>query len=163
MVLKDDRQRDRMLPGGPDRAYKAMGWIGLGFLVVGCLDFGLVWVPPQFGNLEWRFSAAAQGLGTLPVPTLGLALMTVAGFHARRRWWPVLAGVASVLLGLAVLGTVGMWAPSVAVVLDTVPPDQRMGLYRSLGRMAIQSLAYPLMFGYLAWMGLRYGPWIPPR
>lgn len=158
MVLTDDRQRGRRLPGGPARAYKAMGWIGLGFLVVGCLDFGLVWVSPQFGSLEWRFAAAAQGLGTLPVPTLGLALMMVGGFHVERRWWPVLAGVAAVLLGIAVLGTVGLWLPSVRLAMDSVPADQRMGLFRTLGRMAVQSLAYPLMFGYLAWMGLRYGP-----
>lgn len=165
MVLKDDTSTrwGKPLPGGPSRSYKAMGWVGFGFLVVGLLDFGLVWLPPQFGDLEWRFSSAAQGLGALPIPTLGLVLLLVAGFHARRRWWAVTSGAVALALVLAILASVAIWAPGVALALETVPGDLEMGLYRTLVQMTMQSLAYPVMFAYLAWMGLRYGPAIPPR
>jgi len=63
MVLKGDSPArwGKPLPGGASRSYKAMGWAGLGLLVVGLLDFGLAWVPPRFGDLEWRLWSAARG------------------------------------------------------------------------------------------------------
>ena len=165
MVLKDDSSTrwGKPLPGGPSRSYKAMGWVGFGFLIVGLLDFGLVWVPPRPGDLEWRFSSAAQGFGALPIPTLGMVLLLVAGFQARRRWWALLSGAAALALILAILASVALWVPSAPLALETVPEELEMGLYRTLAQMMMQSLAYPVMFAYLAWMGLRYGPGIPER
>lgn len=165
MVLKDDSSTrwGKPLPGGPSRSYKAMGWVGFGFLLVGLLDFGLVWLPPRVGDLEWRFSSAAQGFGALPIPTLGMVLLMVAGFQVRRRWWAVVSGVAAIVLVLVTLASVALWVPSVPLALETVPEDLEMGLYRTLAQMTMQSLAYPVMFAYLAWMGLRYGPAIPSR
>ncbi|MEJ2539397.1 MAG: hypothetical protein P8188_05425 [Gemmatimonadota bacterium] len=140
-----------------------MGWVGFGFLVVGLLDFVLVWLPPDAGNPEWRFSSAAQGFGALPIPTLGLVLLLVAAFHVRRRWWALLSGGAALVLGLGVLVSVALWVPSVPLALETVPEELKAGLYRTLAQMTMQSLAYPGLFAYLAWMGIRYGPAISSR
>ena len=165
MVLKDDSSSRwlKPLPGGPSRSYKAMGWVGLGFLLVGLVDFGLVWMPPRVGDLEWRFSSAAQGFGALPIPTLGLVFLLVAGFQVRRRWWAVVSGAVAVVLVLMTLTSVALWVPGVPLAKTTVPGEMKMGLYRTLVQMTMQSLTYPVMFAYLAWMGLRYGPGIPKR
>ncbi len=165
MVLKDDSPAGwvRPLPGGPSRAYKAMGWVGLGLLIVGLLDFGLAWVPSRFWDLEWRFSTAAQGLGALPTPTLGAVLLLVAGFHARRRWWAVAGGTSGLVLIVAILTAATLWVPSVALVLEGAPEELVTEVYGRVIQMTIQSLVYPVVLAYIAWMGLRSGPAIPGR
>lgn len=165
MVLKDDSSArwGKPLPGGPSRSYKAMGWVGFGLLIVGLLDFGLAWVPPRFSDSAWRLTSAAQGLDALPIPTLGMVLLLVAGFHARRRWWALASGAAGLTLIFAILVSVGLWAPSVPLALETAPAELEGELFGMVLEMAIQSLVYPAVFAYLARMGLLYGPSIPAK
>lgn len=165
MVLQDDSsaRRRKPLPGGPSRSYKAMGWVGFGLTIVGLLDFGLAWTPPRFDDLEWRLSSAALGFDALPILALGTVLLLVAGFHARRRWWAVASGAVGLTVIVAILVSAALWVPSVPLVLESAPAELEAGLYRTVVQMAMKSLAYPVVFAYLARMGLLYGPSIPAK
>lgn len=159
MVLKteNDKAKGRQRRMDPVASFSVLGWIGIGFLLVGGFDFLLAWYPPVFGSREWQFGVATQSFTSLPVPTLGVGMLLVSAAQLGRRGWAFLGSGAAFLLGLTVLLGVVFFGTNVSLALRQVPDQVATGMYRSIARTAVQSLVYPATLGYLAWMGWRIG------
>ncbi len=56
----------------------------------------------------------------------------------------------------AVLGVV-LFGINVPTAISQVPDEVATGMYRSIARTTVQSLVYPVVLAYLAWMGWRIG------
>jgi len=84
----------------PDRAWKGLAWFGGVLALIGFANAAVYLYPWGFGSREWEFGATAQLLGSLPLPTVGLAMVLAAavalGTRAR------LLGIGATLLVLAV-------------------------------------------------------------
>ncbi|MDT8340642.1 MAG: hypothetical protein RQ751_03945 [Longimicrobiales bacterium] len=164
MVLKaeDGKAQGRRWDFDPEAAFAALGWIGIGFLAVGGVDFLLAWYPTAFGSREWQFAVATQSFSSLPVPTLGLGMLLLGSAQTGRRWWAYLAAGVALVVGLVVLIGVVLWAMNIPLALSQVPDQVATGMYRSILRTAVQALVYPALLTYLGWAGLRIGRSIDP-
>ena len=142
------------------RGWAVLGWIGLAFLVVGGMDFALVWFPFRFGNREWEFATVTQSFNGLPILLLGVGLLVVASERLERRWWGLVGlGVAVVLL-VWILAGAALWAANVSLALSTVPEELRVGIQRAVAKTAVQSVVYVAVLTYLAvsmWRARRAG------
>lgn len=138
--------------------WAVFGWIGLAFLVVGGADFVLVWFPTGFGTREWEFATVTQAFNGLPILVLGIGLLIGAAGPVGRWWWSHVAGGSAAVLMVWVLAAVALWASNVGLALQTVPDELRVGIEKAVVRTTIQSVAYPVVLGYLlrrAWTGWR--------
>lgn len=148
-------------PGNPGRAQRVdssdwwpvLGWIGVVFLVLGGLDFGLTWYPFDFGNREWEFASVTASFNGLVVPVLGIGLIMVASGLTGRRWWRYLAVLASVTFLLAVLVGVVLWATNIPLATRSVPLELATGLKKAMVKTAAQAVVYPALLVYLVRKG----------
>jgi len=138
-------------PPDSSPSWLILGWIGLAFLVVGGLDFLLLWFPLNLGNPEWEFGTVTQSFNGLPILLLGVGLLTVASQAADRRWWGLVGLGASALLLLWVLGGAVIWALNVSLALETVPDELALGVRRAVLKTAVQAVTYSTALGYLGW------------
>ena len=156
-IVASARDAERRAPVGTSQTtWAALGWIGLVFLVVGGVDFVLVWWPPNFGSREWEFGTVTQSFNGLPIVLLGVGLLLVASEELGRRWWTFLAGGGAAVLLLWVLAGLGLWASSAGLALQTVPDELRVGIQKAMSKTLVQAAAYSLALTYLvkrAWFG----------
>ena len=164
MVLKadDDRSRATRTPLDPKASFAVLGWVGLVFLMVGGMDFLLVWYPPAFASREWQFAVVTRSFSSLPVPTMGLGFLVFASVHAGRRWWAYLGGGAAAVMALVAVVGVVLWGINIPLALGQVPDQVATGMYRSIARTAVQAVAYPSLLIYLTVIGFRMGRSIDP-
>ncbi|MGW8265390.1 MAG: hypothetical protein ACWGSQ_03430 [Longimicrobiales bacterium] len=134
----------------PTRAWALLGWVGFAFLVVGGADFALTWYPMDFGNREWEFGTVTASFNGLPILVLGLGLLYAAALGYQRRWWGGVTLLVSAVLMLWVLGGVVIWATNVPLALQSVPLEMMTGIKKALVKTTIQSVAYPVILGFLA-------------
>lgn len=137
-------------------AWRVLGWIGLVFLVVGGMDFVLVWSPTNFASREWQFGSVTQSFNGLPILLLGIGLLTVAGEQAERAAFQWLGTGGAALLLLAVVGGFVLWLSNVSLAMTTVPDNLARGVQEAIVKTAVQSVAYTAALGYLlgrAWLG----------
>jgi hypothetical protein len=158
MVLKKEEEaKGKRRKLDPVASFSVLAWIGIGFLVMGGVDLLLAWYPPAFGSQEWQFATATQSFSRLPVPILGIGVLLVASAQMGRSWWAFLGvGASAVFLLFAVLGVV-LFGINVPTAISQVPDEVATGMYRSIARTTVQSLVYPVVLAYLAWMGWRIG------
>ena len=152
MIVSSAKSRERKEPAVPESrlsAWRVLGWIGLVFLIVGGMDFVLVWTPTNFANREWQFGSVTQSFNGLPILLLGVGLLTVAGEQAERTWWQWVGTVAAAALLLAVVGGFLLWASNVSLAMATVPENLARGVQEAIAKTAVQSVAYTAILGYL--------------
>lgn len=146
--------RGRARAFDPSRAWAALGWIGLAFLVVGGADFALTWYPMDFGNREWEFGSVTASFNGLPILVLGLGLLLTSSVLTGRRWWALLAAlVAFGLLVWIVVGVV-LWITTVPLALQTVPIEVATGMKKAVAKTAVQSVVYPVLMAFIAMRAL---------
>jgi hypothetical protein len=95
--------------------------------VAGWLDIALLWYPPRLGEADWEFGIIAQSLDAMPLPTMGLTLLAVAGLlHQGRgpRW--LLVGIFA-LVTLWLAGCAVLFALDVPQALRAIERDARLG------------------------------------
>jgi hypothetical protein len=135
-----------------------LGWIGSAFLAVGAVDFGLAWVPLDFGTPEWEFATVTQSFNGLPILLLGIGLLNAAAEQTGRRWWGMVGAGAALVLLLWVLTGFVFWANNVSLALTTVPPEVAIGVQKAIAKTAVQSVVYSTVLVYLlgrAWRARR--------
>lgn len=158
MIVASAKDQGREAPEmgrDPTEAWLVLGWIGLVFLVVGGVDFALVWFPTNFGNREWQFTTVSQSFNGLPILLLGLGFLTVAAEQVDRRWWGLLGSVGALVLLLWVLMGFAIWAMNVSLALATVPDALALGIQKAVAKTAVQSGVYSTVLAYLlrrAWL-----------
>lgn len=138
----------------PRDVWALLGWIGLTFLVVGGMDFALTWFPTDFGNPEWEFGTVTQSFNGLPIVVLGLGLLLASSIHTGRTWLSWVAAVGASGLLLWVLAGAVIWSMTVSIALRGTPDAVLAGVQKAIARTAVQSVAYLILLGFLAWRGL---------
>lgn len=139
-----------------EAATRLLGPAGLAFILVGGADLALTWIPTAFGTPEWEFGTISQTLNNLPVPTLGVVLLTAWAAATGRRTAVRILGVVAVLLALAIVAIGGLFLLTVPVALHAVKaPLIVLGLKKAIAKAAVQMVAYPVAYLWLAWAGLR--------
>lgn len=133
----------------PRTAWRELGWFGLLIAVVGLVDLGVNWYPIRFGSPEWEFGTIATSIGSLPLITMGLAAL-LASFLARGRRWGILTmGAVLLVLGVAVLALLAVFALDVPLALKaSARSPAALVLRKTIVRTALLGLAFCL--GYLA-------------
>lgn len=140
----------------PDEAWRIVGLLGLGFLIVGVLDLGLAWIPLGLGSPEWEFGTIASTLNGLPVLTMGIALVVASAFvGSHRRTLRMLAVAAVLLMALLVL---------CAVLFVTVAPVALRGAPNAVVQSNVMKvvikggvllLVYLVLYGWLGFHAWR--------
>ena len=131
--------------------WSLLGGIGLVLAVVGGADVALTWIPLSFGNPEWEFGTVTATFDSLPVLTLGLGLLLASASATDsgrvRRALRILFGVLAVALVAAGL----LYATLMPMVLSALSdPTVKLGLYRAIAKTAVQAIAYPTLFFWIA-------------
>ncbi len=130
--------------------------VGVAFLLVGGADIALTWYPLRIGAVDWELGTIMQTLNGLPVFALGLALLSARAAAGARRWPAVSVSIAMILVAIAIVAMAGLLALSVPVALNAVQdPAVLQGLKKAVLKAAVQVVAYPTMFVWLAVRTLR--------
>lgn len=146
-------------PGsGEPRVHRAPGpeWqvlltVGLLFVVVGGADVALVWYPARFGVPEFEFASVAASLNSLPVVTMGVALLVAASSKLALRKTAWLALVVIVLLGLLVLVGGVLFGLTVPLALQAeVEPTILTGIKKQVAKGVVQLVGYGVTYLLLA-------------
>lgn len=136
-------------PPGPE--WQILLVVGLLFVVVGLVDIALVWYPARFGVAEFEFASVSASLNSLPVVTMGVALLVAASskLALRKTAWLALAVI--VLLGLLVLVGGVLFGLTVPLALQAeVEPTILTGIKKQVAKGAVQLVAYGLTYLLLA-------------
>lgn len=135
----------------PGPEWRVLLTIGLLFVVVGGFDVALVWYPARFGVPEFEFASVAASLNSLPVVTMGVALLVVASsrLELRKTAWLVLLVI--IALGLLVLVGGVLFGLTVPLALQAeVEPVVLTGLKKQIVKGVVQLVAYGITYLMLA-------------
>lgn len=135
----------------PDGARKVLAVTGIALAVVGWVDWILLWVPLNFGAVEWEFGTIGQSFDALPLATLGTAALIAAAISGGwRRTLILTAGVAfAVALTLAVI--LGIFLLDIPILLQGSANAVRPVLMKAVAKTSLYGVLY--VFTY-AWLGL---------
>jgi len=156
ILVQEGKGRAALSPA-PETAWSLLGGVGWLFSVVAAADLVLAWYPTLLGNAEWEFGTATTTLEHLPLLAVGLAL--VFGSAVARGARGTLRVVSILLLSLAVwvIMTGILLGRNIGVATASVTdPVLRVGLNRSILQSMVQSIGYPLAFGWLGIKGWRH-------
>lgn len=131
------------LPAG--RAFRALRWVGLLLAAVTAVDILLVFVPLQWSNPDWRLASVVQTLGGMPVLAVGLGAVTASAAALGERGVARAMLVVHLVVALAIVALLATFLP---VAMDAVS-IAREGWMSDVGRAAIRTIAYALIFGTL--------------
>jgi hypothetical protein len=146
----------RKRPPEPEIGWRVLRWVGLLFLVVGGFDVALVWFPANFGSAEFEFASVSASLNSLPVATMGMALVVVSGAMLGQHWsaWVAFV-VAAVALVFVIVGAV-LFALTVPLALQAPVEDAvRVGIQKQVVKGSLQVVAYGLAYAVLARQAFR--------
>jgi hypothetical protein len=140
---------------GPVEAWRALGWIGAAFFLLGTLDIALGWYPLALGNLEWEFGTISGSLNALAIPMLGLYLaLASAVARGNRR----AARTVSVVMGLmlaAILFAGVLYLTVLPVALKSVAGNELVAL--GIKKAGIKALTLGTVDAVLLAMGMVKG------
>jgi hypothetical protein len=142
--------------GTSDSAWSVLGGIGVVLALVGGVDLLLLWYPLGLGNPEWEFGTVTASLDGMPVLALGLALTLAAALRSRTRWASRGVAIAFGVLGVVLVGADLLYVTTLPMALRmAADPSVAIGLYRAVAKTAVQGLAYPVAFLWIASRGWR--------
>lgn len=140
------------------------GWsylflLGAGMAVVGTISAVLLFYPSNFASLEWEFGTVASLFDALPLPTLGVGMMTAAAvandWTTTRR---LMVGITLLLtLAVVVLGLV--FVLDVPVLMKATNDQNGKEVLKAIavktGLMALTYFVLYLALGVWTWRRLR--------
>lgn len=145
-----------------EKAAAVLTWVALAFVVLGGFDVALAWWPAFFGNPEWEFGTYTATLNNLPIVLLGFGLVVVVGIARGRVVLLWLAAIAGLVIALALLATMFMYATDIPIAFRSVTdPVARLGLKKAVAKSLVQSAVYIPAFlagGVVAWRHTRRRP-----
>jgi hypothetical protein len=128
---------------------------GLAIAAVATVDLGLVWIPFRFGSGEWEFGTVSQAMNAMPLLTMGLVFLTMAGLLAASAVMLRVLSLVHLFITLALIGAGLLYALNVPVALGAVPPEAKSLLQRAILRTSAFAGIYTLLFGWLSWFTWR--------
>lgn len=142
----EGRTDDRRAAGSEWVVLAGMGAV---FALVALVDIGLAFYPLNVGSAEWEFGTATAVMENLPVGTVGIGLVGVAGLGRRADWLIKLAVLVGIGLVIVILASAVMFGRNVAEAIRTVTdPVLRQGLTESITRTSVQLVAYLAALGW---------------
>jgi len=153
-ILVPDDARGQELMGSS--LWPALAVAGMALLAVGVTDLALSWLPSSFGNREWEFGTITATLNGLPVVLMGAVFVYLGGANRGLVWTTRLVGLLSFLGALAILAMAGLYLTNVPLALQSVQGPILLGVKKAVAKSLIQSVAYPLAFGYIGIRALRH-------
>lgn len=155
VVLGDERTSRPRAKGSASAAWRSLGWFGMALAAIGLGQMAIYFVPPAFGSPEWEFGTLAQVLGSLPLPTMGLAAMVAAAVALGARRSLVALAVLLAMLGVAALiGLALFW--SVVPMAVRGAPDVAAGAVRqTVARSTLSGLGFGLLYLFAAVVAVR--------
>jgi hypothetical protein len=101
------------------------------------------------------FATVTASFNGMPVILLGLVLMVATATLEERRWWALGGGLMAAAFFLFVLGAIALWAGNVPLALGAVEGVVLTGLKKAVFKTSVQSLILPIIFGTIAYQGIR--------
>jgi hypothetical protein len=161
-------------PATPQNLAPLLIAVGIALAVAGWLDVLLFYWPPQFGDKGWEFGTVAQTMDSLPLPSLGLALLAIGlrGSAASRLFTrPFALGL--ILVALACAGLLALFCLDIetayravgraarAVVAQGGAPNPYLSsdVKRGIAKTVVLGVTYILLYaslGFQMWRGPRY-------
>jgi hypothetical protein len=151
LIREDDRSAQRARSAyltAPERAWSAIGRLGLLVGIVGVAGAALEWYPPSPQNAGSVFAALVASVGQLPLVTIGFLTFLVAAIAQRRRRavrWAAVANLAIAAAVLAMILAFGALAPRTYALASE---SARLGLRKEVLRTVL--LGIGLGFAQLA-------------
>lgn len=159
ILVREDAKgaRKGWVDPAPELGWYLLGGLGFVFALVGVIDLLLAWYPTNFGDMEWKFATVTTTLGSLPLFSMGLVLLTVSGLARGRRWVIGTMTVVLLLVIVLILGCAVLYLPQISNALGAVSdPTIKMGLKRAITKTVVQLIAYPLVLGPIAWVAAKH-------
>ncbi len=143
LVSREPRERGRSTR---PTAALVLAIFGVAFAVVGLVDLVLLWIPTRLDTVAWEFATVGRTLEGLPMPLLGLGLLTYG--LARHPKWGLSRvrgmGIAFAVLAVPVAALGVLLLTSAPAVLSQTPPGAVAGVRRAVILHAVQAVVYLL-------------------
>jgi hypothetical protein len=123
---------------------------GTAVFMIGWVDLALLWIPWDFGNVEWEFGTIGAHMAAMPLSTVGLALLAAGAVgHGWRGLTLALAIIAGLILAfLVAIGAV--YALTLPVAYGGAPPGMRLVLWKAMGKTSGFLVIYATFHGWMA-------------
>ena len=145
---------------GPLDAWRALGWLGASFALVGLIDVALGWYPWAFGNAEWEFGTISGTLNALAIPMLGLYLVLASAIaRSDGRSGRVVAVVMGILM-VTVLGLGVIYLTVLPLAIKAVAGNALVTL--GIKKAVVKAVLLGIMDSVLLGFGMVKGWRIPP-
>jgi hypothetical protein len=129
--------------------------------IVGWTDWLLLWVPLQFGVVEWEFGTISQSFDALPLATIGTAALVVAALNGGWRRTLTIAGTSALVIGVLLLLVLGVFVLDIPIVLKGVNGPMRPVLVKAMAKTSLYGLLYTSTYawlGFTCWQAIRRAP-----
>jgi hypothetical protein len=135
------------------RAWRTVTALGVVLAAAGLTDIALAFYPPNLGSAPWRFTTFVSVMNGLPVLSLGLLVILMAGLAlGSRSVVQVATGLNLLLLIALVLAVVGI-VTSVGATVAEVAEGLRLGIRKAM----IKGVAFGIIFGAAHLFGVMIG------
>lgn len=120
-----------------------VGWV---LFAVGLVDVVLAWYPARTANAAWEFGAVERSVASLPVMTIGLALVAAAAVLTERRRITGLVAALGLGLGLTIVVVYLLYVADAPVALRMAMPEAAPGIRKSIVRVTFMAVAFSGLF-----------------
>lgn len=135
------------------RAWRTVTALGVVLVAAGLTDIALAFYPPNLGSAPWRFTTLVSVMNGLPVLSLGLLVVLMAGLALGSRPVVQLATMANAVLLIGLLVALGGVVTSVGAALEGVPEGVQLGIRKA----AFKGVAFGVIFGAAHLFGVMIG------
>lgn len=155
VVVTKERGGSRKLLPDADRPVQVAVVVAVGLAFASLLDFGVLWYPLRFGNMDWEFATVSAMADSLPLLTLTLGTLVGIAVWRGVKWALVCLGVLFALLALGALAMLVLHTLNSPIALRAVGLETRPLLMKAAAKTVALLGVYTLLYGLLAWIGLR--------
>ena len=139
------------------RAWRTVIALGVVLTAAGLTDIALAFYPPNLGSAPWRFTTLVSVMNGLPVLSLGLLVVLMAGLALGSRTVVQAATGLNLLLLIGLVVAVAGILTSVGATVADVPEAVQMGIRKAM----FKGVAFGVIFGaahlFVVMIGFRAG------
>jgi hypothetical protein len=140
-------------PAFGSRAWRTVTALGVVLAAAGLTDIALAFYPPNLGSAPWRFTTLVSVMNGLPVLSLGLLVILMAGLALGSRTVVQLAIVVNAILLIGLVVAVIGILMSVGAAMADVPEGVQVGIRKA----TIKGVAFGVIFGAAHLFGVMIG------
>ncbi len=127
-----------------------LAYLGAALLVlIPFLQAGQQLLPPQLGNIRWRYGAANALSGVLLLPFVGMSILALLARHAEHVVISRIVGALAGLIAVTLLGSLAMFVLD-AMELKSIITAQMMSAFQTTTiRVALVTITFAVAFTLL--------------